>query len=412
MSHRPTGPPAAPLSDDTPGWYRMRPIELAAGYVFGHVDTPRCTARGSAAPRAVLERLLTTALRQEPCVVAFSGGRDSSALLALAVNVARRQGLALPVPVTRRFVGHADADESDWQELVIRHLGLTDWVRLHLHDDCDLLGPYASRLLRAHGPYWPAAAHTIIPVLEVARGGTVLTGEGGDEVFGIRRATPLRHLVSGASRRAAALQALPWTVGPRSVRARWLTRVLQAETPDPWLTREGQREVARLTTNQELDEPLSWRASTRQLADRRSWVHGAATLDRVALAYDVSLHHPLLEPSFLDALASSGTLVGPVSRPEAMRALFAHVLPDTVVRRRSKATFNTALFTEKSRRFAEQWTGSGVDLRLIDVEGLHAAWSNSPPNGRTFALLQSAWLNTAMTGPAADDDAAAVGPVS
>lgn len=373
----------------------MRPIELAAGFVFGHVDAPRCTAQASASPLATLEQLLTVALGQEPCVIAFSGGRDSSALLALAVEIARREGLALPVPVTRRFVGDTDADESQWQELVIRHLGLTAWVRLELHDECDLLGPYATQLLRSHGPYWPPAAHAIIPILEVARGGTVVTGEGGDELFGLRRVTPLRHLAGGSRRRAAALRALPGSVGPRSSRVRWLAQKLGEEAPERWLTQEAHDEVARQAINQELNEPLSWRASTRRLADRRSWVHGTATLGEIASGYGVSLRHPLLEPVFLNALASRGTLVGPVSRPEAMRALFAHLLPDDVFRRRSKATFNTALFTDRSRDFAGRWTGNGIDRRLVDAEGLRSTWRRSPPDGRTFALLQSAWLHMA-----------------
>jgi hypothetical protein len=52
---------------------------------------PGATARG------VLEELISPALERPPCVIGFSGGRDSSSLLALATHLARREGLPMPV---------------------------------------------------------------------------------------------------------------------------------------------------------------------------------------------------------------------------------------------------------------------------------------------------------------------------
>lgn len=128
--------------------------------------------------------MVRPALLRQPCVVSFSGGRDSSAVLAVAVRLARREGLALPVPVTMRFADAEDTHESDWQELVIRHLGLKEWVRLDLTDELDLLGPISTDVLLRHGLLWPPNSFAHLVILREAPGGSLLTGLDGDGVFG------------------------------------------------------------------------------------------------------------------------------------------------------------------------------------------------------------------------------------
>ena len=66
-------------------------------------------------PRAALDEILVQELSQPPCLVSFSGGRDSSVLVAAALDVARRRGLPEPVSFTLRYPGAADAEESVWQ---------------------------------------------------------------------------------------------------------------------------------------------------------------------------------------------------------------------------------------------------------------------------------------------------------
>src|SRR5579875_3673871 len=77
--------------------YRLEGFELASGLVTGTVaGVPRLeagavgpgAARPGAAVRQGLEEVLLEALRRPPVVIAFSGGRDSSGLLALAVELA------------------------------------------------------------------------------------------------------------------------------------------------------------------------------------------------------------------------------------------------------------------------------------------------------------------------------------
>src|SRR4051794_22650674 len=94
------------------------PVDLLGSTLFG-VDAPvrELPPTGPDGPVGALERGLLRALRRPPCVVSFSGGRDSSAVLALAVDVARRHGLPEPVPVAMRFAGAPAADERRWQEL-------------------------------------------------------------------------------------------------------------------------------------------------------------------------------------------------------------------------------------------------------------------------------------------------------
>ena len=133
---------------------------------FGHdsVEHP-LPAAGSTRPGTALRRAIIRALDRPPCLVAFSGGRDSSALLALAVDLARREQLPAPVAVTLRFRHAPEADESHWQELVIRHLDVHDWERLEFDDELDFVGPWAQQVLKRHGVVWPANAYVHLPML-------------------------------------------------------------------------------------------------------------------------------------------------------------------------------------------------------------------------------------------------------
>ena len=153
------------------------------GFPLGHVSVPaRFKAAGFPSPRDAMERVVLGAVSRPPCVVGFSGGRDSSAVLAVAVHVARREGLPSPIPVTRVFADVPESDETEWQELVIRHLGITEWIREPIDDEMDVLGPLAQARLRRHGVLWSPLLHGDDYSLGHARGGSLLDGEGGDDV--------------------------------------------------------------------------------------------------------------------------------------------------------------------------------------------------------------------------------------
>ena len=177
------------------GLYTMEPLEIAGGWVNGYDPVPRPSGPRES-PRQVLDQLLLAHLDRSPCLVAFSGGRDSSVLLAAAVTLARREGLPLPVPITLSYPNTPDADESQWQDAVLTHLGITDRIVLTVHDEHDPLGPVATPVLRRHGLVWPPNFAPTLRLMTMARGGSLLTGEGGDEAFGLKRITPLTKLLS------------------------------------------------------------------------------------------------------------------------------------------------------------------------------------------------------------------------
>jgi hypothetical protein len=138
-----------------------------------------------------LERVITRALQRPPCLVSFSGGHNSSLVLAAATRAARREHVPLSIPVTWRPTDAPRAEESAWQEAVVAALRLTDWIRLPTGDDLDFVGPVATDVLRRHGLLHPANAYFHAPLLKEAAGGTLLTGVGGDQVLGrLRRPRP------------------------------------------------------------------------------------------------------------------------------------------------------------------------------------------------------------------------------
>ena len=116
--------------------------------------------------------------------MSFSGGRDSAAVLAVASALARREGLPAADPRDDRVpLVHGCRRDSAWQELLVHHLGLSEWIRIEHEDELDLIGPYAQRALAAHGLCWPPNTHFHLPLLEAAPGGSLLTGVGGDELY-------------------------------------------------------------------------------------------------------------------------------------------------------------------------------------------------------------------------------------
>ena len=101
---------------------------------------------------------------------------------------------------------------------------------------------------------------------------------------------------------------------------------------------------------------------------------------------------PFLEPAVLRAVASQFGARGPADRTAAMRAVFGDLLPEPLLARDSKATFDHAFFAGHSRAFAAAWTGGGVDTALVDVDRVATVWNADQPDARSFSLMQAAWL--------------------
>jgi asparagine synthetase B (glutamine-hydrolysing) len=378
-------------------YWRPSPFEVATSWVHGAVSAGEGGDSCTGSPRRALESLMLKALVRQPCYVAFSGGRDSSAILAVATDVARRHGLPMPVPVTELYPGIPESDESEWQKMVMSHLRLKDWVRLEFPDGNDLLGVEAQHSLQSRGLVWPVALHVKPVVLRhLGGGGSFVTGEGGDEALGRRRGAHVSRLWRRGVRqlRAADLRSAGSTVAPRAYRV-WRQRArLDAAKMQPWLRAETQSRHHRLLAADLTREPLSTTGSLEWLLTRRAVAMASHNYAVLAAEHGLVLHEPFLEPSFICSLSRAAGTWGYASRTDAMRALFADLLPEAILSRRSKAYFNRAFMGQATRDFAQRWDGDGLDPTLVDVEVLREEWLSPFPSAISTPLLHAAWLAT------------------
>jgi Asparagine synthase len=382
--------PADPETAPSPYPERLRPtpLEVASGLALGVDDgSPRVVVRGAPHPRAAIEALVRSALRHPPCLVSFSGGRDSSSVLAVAAAVARREGLPLPVPATLCFPAAPGSHETEWQELVVRHLALPDWERIQLTTELDLVGPVAGAVLRRHGVLWPPVGYLHVPIFERAAGGTVLTGAGGDEILS-RGA--FSHCRGRGWIRRSNLRTIAVAMAPSAVRSRVFAR--QRQPPSPWLLAGAEAELNRVSTAYRGRSPDRWGARIAWWWRSRYRATQAASLAVLAADADSRVVNVFLEPSVAGALGHHYGLRGPTSREAAIGELFGDVVPATLVTRRTKAFFDEAILGEQARSFAGGWDGTGVDPTLVHIDRLAFEWRLQEPNVRTSLLLQQAWL--------------------
>lgn len=372
---------------------QLAPLEVATSEILGDSLQPaELPDPGRTPARAALEGLALRALLRPPCVVAFSGGRDSSAVLAVATQVARREGLPLPVPVTYRWPALPETDEEHWQRLVVEHLALPEWCRLDLHDELDLVGPLATSVLSRYGLMWPPTSHLEVPLVQQARGGTLLTGDGGDELFGPHRAAALPALLGHRVRPPSrSVRKAVLAVMPRTARTRILATTLRPTYR--WLRPHACRELGEARAAVVSREPirrdrfLAWHLRRRR--EREIWEWWGRTL---AADHDVEYREPLLDPSFVGALAVEGGWRGYRSRTSAMQHLFGDLLPAPLIARTTKVEYTDVYFNRYSRAFSREWGGTGLDDQFVDPDGLWETWTGAAPPPACWTLLQAAWL--------------------
>jgi asparagine synthetase B (glutamine-hydrolysing) len=382
---------------------RLEPLsslEVATGVAFGSADPAPLPAPSAASPREALEEQIRPALLRPPCLVSFSGGRDSSAILAVATSLARREGLAVPIPATNVIEDARGAHEADWQELVVSHLGLRDWLRVRHTDELDVIGSYAQRVLVRYGLLWPCNVHFHLPLFDAAAGGSVLTGIGGDELFGAAarpRLTTLRRREAFPVPRDVLRLGLAFAPRP-------LTRTVVARRHRidlPWLRPCARRAATAAMSREQAAEP-------RGLRDRMAWVAalryvrlGAAAIELLARDAAVYLSHPLLAADTWSAVAAAAP-IGFASRTDGMRCLFGDVLAPEIINRRTKAHFDGVFWTDTARQFARGWSNDGALAQWVDYDALRRHWNQPQPLAQSFTLLQAVWLSQ-RSGPDAAD---------
>jgi hypothetical protein len=247
---------------------------------------------------------------------------------------------------------------------------------------------------------WPANAHFHLPVFERAAGGSVLTGLDGDGLLGSWRWQRAQAVIE---RRASVGLRDPLRVAlalaPTPVR--WAALAARQPVPVSWLRPRAAR-LLRLSLARELaGEPRTWPGRIEWYARRRYLQLAVHSLALLGSHHDVRVHHPLLDPEFLSALAARGGPAGYGSRLQAARALFGQLLPAEVIERRTKAEFGATLWGPQARGFACEWDGAGVDPALVDRDRLRAAWSQPNPPLAAATVLQGAWLAAMRSSQAA-----------
>jgi len=374
----------------------LEDLEVHSGVVVGPRQTappPPLPILGGGSAREVLETILEDALRQPPLHVAFSGGRDSSAILAAATHVARGRGLPEPIPLTAEY-DDPRAREKEWQELVIRHLGIREWERFHVTSELDVLGELAVEAMRRHGPFWPPMAHNMLNMTAHAREGTLLTGGGGDELLA---PWAWRRVSRASLRRLPLRRRMKWTVfgllplpARQSVAmARWGRHEL------PWLRPSAQAELNRRA--RAAPRGRTYAESIELYLGGRYYELLRAVLETFAADNGVRLVEPFYDPRLAVAVAREAPAAGFPTRTAAFEHLVGDLLPEPLLQRSTKAVFTASLWGSRSRAFAAEWDGRGLDAELIDPEALRTAWTRDPPDVRALAALQHAYWRSRLS---------------
>ena len=306
--------------------------------------------------------------------------------------MARREGLELPIPVSLRYENAPETQEDEWQELVVRSLGLKEWERITIRDELEFLGPGATATLQRFGVMWPvnlASFHR--PIIPLARGGALLTGWGGDWLFATWRFRAAADVVARRGKiRPHDLRGVAFAMAPRALRySRERRRPAQQF---PWLTEKAQRAVDEIEMEERLAEPVRWSDRLAWWAKLRRVRMGPKTFEVLGTDYDIHWGHPLVDPDFLSHLGAASPTTGLGDRTSVMRFLFSDLLPDQLLARPTKARFRQAFWRARTLDLARSWDGAGVDSSLVDVEGLQEEWSKALPDQRTALLLHQIWL--------------------
>lgn len=378
----------------------LRGLEIAAARPLG-IDTavvPLGSGDPAITPRQAIEEAILGGLQRGRCFVSFSGGRDSSTVLAIAVHLARREGLPLPIPITLYFPDIPESHESEWQRQVLSYLRIESHEIVRITDELDALGPFARESLETIGVTWPSNLYLHLPLIEAARGGALLTGFGGDELAACGVSRWAARIIANRwkLKRPHDVLTLGYALSPRT--ARLLANLARREPEEdvtPWLTTRARRELTFRNAEEQARHPLTWDRLIRDTFYRSRHVQMTFRgMRALGQRHDVRVAHPLVEPSVLTAWASASPLTGFFGRKALLSEVAADLLPDAVLSRRSKASFTPALWCGEAAEFTRTWDGTGHDPRYTDGEILLRSWHENAksPSLTTILPLHDVWL--------------------
>ena len=300
--------------------------------------------------------------------------------------VSRTRELPLPVPVTLWFEDPASHEEQ-WQRNVLDHLGISDWVRIPGDVEYGLLGTHASAMVREHGLVFPANAYTHLGLASPFRGGSLISGGGGDELFA-SPAAPLIRALSGHER--VRLQSIAHFV-KTSLPARSERTGVELLAGHSWIDAGSKKRLERAVGRSYWANPRRFDVALRNWVRDRYYRSVTRSLECAGESTGCTVVAPFLHPEFMAAFADAMGMGGPASRTAAMQQLFGDVLPAETVSRPTKADFTGALY-QIDRDFLDDWQGEGVPAGLVDVEALRRLWATPRPHAATNLLLQSAFF--------------------
>lgn len=390
----------------------MTATDVATNMMLGDEQRPPLPpVEPGVEPRAHLDALLGKALAAGRCFVPFSGGRDSSCMLALATDAARRRGLPDPIPVTTSFRDAPGADERGYQELVVRRLRLADWEIVEVGDELQLVGPVAQRALLRHGLLFPAAAHTMIPVLERAAGGTVILPIGQSDFFHYWRFARLSAVIKGQRRpRRGDLAEAAFALLPAPVRRAVFERKIAAWSA-PWMEPELQRWFARERAARQASAPIRFDRAIDRAHAQRCYLGAVASLEALAATAGVRMVIPWYDPATVALVRHVGGRLGRGDRATALGRLAGDLLPEAVLTRRDSSHLGEVLYGDETRAFAARWSGGGLEELPVDPSALREMWLGDAARQdvRAALLMQLAWLHDELAArPAERDDRAAL----
>jgi hypothetical protein len=377
---------------------RLTPLDVASGTMLGTERSEFVPAAPVAGPREALADALEPALESGHCLVSFSGGRDSSAVLAVAVDTARRRGFPDPVPITLRYPDAPGAQEDRHQEAVVRHLHLADWQRIEIRDELEAVGPVAQAVLRSHGLLFPGNAYAMRPLLERARGGTLVLGMGSSEFFLFWRWAGLADVLAGRRRpRRGDLRTLAFGLLPPALRVP-VARRAAPPLAMPWLRPEVEQRVVRMMLERATEVPARWDRALAVQRTHRCRTGALRSLEALALGAGAGVLTPMFATGFMAAVADAGGARGWGGRDGWLHELAGGLLPESVLGRRDGTHLQEVVFGRHTRAFAERWSGRGLDESLVDPERLRSIWLSDRQDFRTALLMQLAWLQEEGSG--------------